>query len=123
MTGLGDLCLAPIGRLTCVRTRSLRSFCSALRSIRPSKYANESCTDGVSGIALELGQNLAGGLEHMFVQPAGISSAYLIGRKTGSSHLLRQFCRRWQPTVWRQLVNKPGQDLGQLLGDFLLGQA
>src|SRR6516164_1442955 len=79
MTGLGDLCLAPIGRLTCVRTRSSRSFCSALRSIRLSKYANESCTDGVSGIALELGQNLAGGREHTFVQPAGISSAYLQG--------------------------------------------
>jgi hypothetical protein len=47
----GDLCLAPIGRLRCVRTRSSRSFCSALRSFRQSNNANESCTNDLSGVA------------------------------------------------------------------------
>ena len=44
-TNRGVLCLAPIGRPTCMTKRSSRSFCSALRSIRQSKNVNESCTE------------------------------------------------------------------------------
>ena len=43
-TNRGVLCLAPIGRLAYVTTRSSRSFCSALRSIRQSNNVNERCT-------------------------------------------------------------------------------
>ena len=50
-TNRGFLCLAPIGRLACMTTRSSRSFCSALRSIRQSNNANESCTNDLWGIA------------------------------------------------------------------------
>ncbi len=39
----GVLCLAPIGRLACMTTRSSRSCCSALRSIRQSKNVSERC--------------------------------------------------------------------------------
>src|SRR6516165_632042 len=44
-TTRGVLCLAPIGRLACTTTRSSRSFCCALRSIRQSNNVNESCTE------------------------------------------------------------------------------
>jgi hypothetical protein len=42
-TNRGVLCLAPIGRLAWMTTRSSRSFCSALRSIRQSKNVSERC--------------------------------------------------------------------------------
>jgi hypothetical protein len=42
-TSRGVLCLAPIGRLACMTTRSSRSCCSVLRSIRQSNNVNESC--------------------------------------------------------------------------------
>jgi hypothetical protein len=48
---IGGLCLAPIGRLACMTTRSSRSCCSVLRSIRQSNNANESCTNDLWGIA------------------------------------------------------------------------
>ena len=39
----GFPCHAPIGRLTCMTTRFSRSLCSALKPIRQSNNANERC--------------------------------------------------------------------------------
>jgi hypothetical protein len=61
-----------------VRTRSSRSFCSALRSIRQSNNANESCTNDLSGVARAARANLASGPEHTFVQPASNPSTACI---------------------------------------------
>ena len=48
------LCLAPIGRLACMTTRSSRSCCSALRSIRQSNNVNERCTKDDPDVAVRV---------------------------------------------------------------------
>ena len=58
-TSWGVLCLAPIGRLACMTTRSSRSCCSALRSIRQSKNVSDRC---IKKIALKTTRTAASGL-------------------------------------------------------------
>jgi hypothetical protein len=81
-TNRGVLCLAPIGRLAWMTTRSSRSCCSALRSIRQSKNVSEPC---IKKNALKTTRTAASGplgqsgwqvgTVRPFVQPASNSSA------------------------------------------------